>query len=86
MVLALPSWGQDTKLAQQYYVDGEYEKAAYYYQRLYEARPNQDYYFNRYIDCLNALEAFDDSEKAIKKELKKSPEKIQLYVTLGNLY
>ncbi|MEO1712963.1 MAG: hypothetical protein AAFU60_06470, partial [Bacteroidota bacterium] len=86
MVLALPSWGQDTKLAQQYYVDGEYEKAAYYYQRLYEARPNQDYYFNRYIDCLNALEQFDDSEKAIKKELKKSPEKIQLYVTLGNLY
>lgn len=84
--LSFSSWGQDTKLAQQYYVDGEYEKAAYYYQRLYESRPNQDYYFNRYIDCLNALEQFDEAEKAIRQELKKDPSQIQLYVTLGNLY
>ena len=77
---------QDARLAQQYYTDGEYEKAGVLYQRLYQANQNNDYYFNRYIDCLIALERYEESEDAIRKELKRAPQSLQLHVTLGNLY
>jgi tetratricopeptide (TPR) repeat protein len=77
---------QPTKLAQQYYQNGEYEKAASLYQKLYEENENNDYYFNKYIDCLLALDLFDDCEKILKKQIKKYPKSAQLYVTYGNLY
>ena len=76
----------ESKLAQQYYSDGEFEKAAVLYEKLYAANNRNDYFFNRYIESLLALENYDDAEKAIKKELKKSPEKVQLYVTYGKIY
>ena len=77
---------QDSQLAQKYYNDGEFEKASVLFERLHKTNPTNDYFFNRYIECLLALEDFDNGEKAIKKELKKNPNKLQLYVTLGNLF
>lgn len=77
---------QESKLAQQYFANGEYEKAAKLYQKLHEQGSNKDYYFNRYIDCLIALEAYDECESILKKQLKKTPDAVQLYVTYGNLF
>ena len=76
----------DSKLAQQYFIDGEFEKAAVLYEKLYQANARNDYFFNRYVECLLSLEDFPTAEKAIKKELKKSPEKVQLYVSYGKIY
>lgn len=77
---------QDSRLAQQYYQSGEFEKASVLYEKLYNDNGKNDFYFGRFIDCLIALEQYDECEKIIKKELKKNPKKIQLYVTYGNLY
>ncbi len=77
---------QDSRLAQQYYQSGEFEKASVLYEKLYNDNAKNDFYFDRYIDCMIALEQYDDCEKIIKKELKKNPKKIQLYVTYGNLF
>lgn len=82
----LIAFGQDSKLAQQYYQDGEFEKAAVLYQKLYEQQNKNDYYFDRYIECLLAVEKFDEVEAALKKGLKDDPNNIRLYVTYGNLY
>lgn len=82
----LITFGQDSKLAQQYYQDGEFEKAAVLYQKLYEQQNKNDYYFDRYIECLLAVEKFDEVEAALKKGLKDDPDNIRLYVTYGNLY
>jgi len=60
----------DARLAQQYYQEGEFEKASKYYERLYQKNNRNDYYFNRYMDCLLALEDYSSAEKAIKKQLK----------------
>ncbi len=79
-------WAQDTRLANQYYNTGEYEKAAELYGQLFENSKNNTYYFNRYINCLLSLQEFDECEKAIKKQLKKRPKDIDLYVTFGNMY
>jgi len=78
--------GNDSKLAQQYYNDGEFEKAAVLYEKLFEKNNRNDYYFNRFMDCLLALEDFKRAEKVIKKRLKKDSKQVQLYVTYGNIY
>lgn len=87
MVAFLPlfSFGQDTQLAQQYYQDGEFEKASVIYHRLYEMQNRNEYYFNRYLECLLAVEHYEEAENAVKKELKDDPHNIRLYVSYGNI-
>ena len=77
---------QNLDLANQYYQNGEYQKAASLYSQLLDNDDQSDIFFNRYVDCLINLEQYDECEKAIKKQLKKSPENVSLYVTYGNLY
>lgn len=84
--IILSAQDNDSKLAQQYYNDGEFEKAAVLYDKLYQRNGKNDYYFNRYMDCLLALEDYKRAEKVIKKRLKKDSKQVQLYVTYGNLY
>lgn len=85
-LLAAVAYGQEFKLAQQYYASGEYEKAAVIFKKLHEANQNNDYYFNQYIECLLSLEEYDTCEKTISKRIRKNPKLIQLYVSYGNLY
>lgn len=80
------AWAQPAKLAQQYYQNGEYEKAASLYEELYQANERNPYYFDRYVDCLIYLEQFDAAEKVISRRLRKEPENVNLYVTAGRLY
>ena len=79
-------FAQDSKLAQQYYMDGEFEKASLLYQKLYLKNANFDYFFGKYIECMLYLEEFGQAEKDIKKMIKQHPESTNLYVSLGNLY
>jgi len=72
-------------LANQYYNSGEYEKAADIFSDLYENANRNFYYFNKYIDCLLALEEFDKASDEIRSEIKLRPKEIQLYTTLGNM-
>ncbi|MCH2083890.1 MAG: tetratricopeptide repeat protein [Saprospiraceae bacterium] len=77
--------GQNARLAQQYYSDGEYEKAAILYEKLYEKNRSNDYYFDRFVDCLIFLENYDRCELAIKREIDKQPKNSKLFVTYGKL-
>ncbi len=85
-LLPLLATAQDSKLAQQYYQDGEFEKAAVLYDKLFLQNNKNDFYFDRYIECLLASKKFDEVENALKKELKENPNNIRLYVTYGNLF
>ena len=80
------SFGQDAKLAQQYYRDGEFEKAAIVFKKLYDAQNRNDYYFDKYIECLIATEAYVSAENALEQELKTNPKNIRMYVLYGNLF
>lgn len=77
---------QDLNLANQYYNNGEFEKAATLYGQLLERDDRNDAFFNRYVECLLNLERYEECEKTIKKQLKKTPENVSLYVTYGNLF
>ncbi len=76
---------QDAQLAQQYYRDGEYEKAAVLYETLYKQSNYKDYYFDRYVGSLMAMDEYDDCEKVIKKHLRRHPNNPQVHVTYGKL-
>jgi tetratricopeptide (TPR) repeat protein len=76
---------ENSKLADQYYLDGEYEKAAQLYDNLYRKSNRSDYYFTKYIECLLAMEEYDRSEKIIKQRISENPTGVSLYVTLGNV-
>ncbi len=82
----LPLSAQDARLAQQYYRDGEYEKAAAMYEELYERSNYNNFYFDRYVESLLAMDAYDESEKVIKKHMKRDPDNVQLHVMYGKLY
>jgi tetratricopeptide (TPR) repeat protein len=88
LLLALPFLlkGQpNPQLAEQYFQNGELEKAAVLYEKLYTQNTG-DYYFERYLACLMDLNRFDEAEKIISKQIKKEPSKPTLYVQMGKLY
>jgi tetratricopeptide (TPR) repeat protein len=85
LVLNLLS-AQDSRLANEYFMSGEYEKAAYIYKKLFEKGNNNYHYFGRYVDALISMEDFKLAEEEIQNQLKKTPNHMQLYVTYGSLF
>jgi tetratricopeptide (TPR) repeat protein len=83
--LTVSIFAQEAQLAQQYFRDGEYEKAAVLYEKLYERNSRNDFFFDRYVECLLAMEDFKQGESVIKQQLRKTPGKVNLYVTYGKL-
>ena len=75
----------NSQLAEQYFQNGEYEKAVALYEKLNQQNSG-DYYFERYVTCLMELNRFDDAEKTVTKQIKKEPQRAPLYVTLGKVY
>src|SRR5690606_15693752 len=78
---------QNSKLADQYYLEGEYQKAADLYMKLHEtARKNNNFiYFNKYIECLLAMRAYAQAEQEIEAQMKAQPDDFSMLVTLGNV-
>ncbi len=76
---------QDTRLAQEYFSNGEYEKAASLYKGMYDKNPKNDYYFSRYLACLVELEEYEEGEDLLKKQIKKNNKNYRLYLDYGNL-
>jgi len=61
----------DIQLANHYYVNGEYDKAKVYYDKLYKRLP-LDIYFERYIQCMMYEKDFKGVEKILKKKSQES--------------
>ena len=76
---------QEEQLGIQYYQNGEYEKAAPMFEKVYNANPNS-YIYYYYYQTLLQLGDFSGAEKVVKKQIKNSP-KTQRYKTdLGFVY
>lgn len=76
---------QDARLAQQYFQNGEYEKAAEMYDALYQKNGNNDFFFDRYFDCLLALESYSEAESVLQKQIRRNDGNVKLYVSYGTL-
>ena len=64
---------QDFVLADEYYEQGEYEKAVQYYEKIAKKNPSASYIYNNYLDALVRLEKLKDAEKYIERCLKDRP-------------
>jgi tetratricopeptide (TPR) repeat protein len=76
---------QDSRLAEQYYQDGEYEKAGVLFEKLLEQNKNNNYFFNRLTESLIFQDKIQEAEVLVKKQLKSYPEDAGNYVVYGNL-
>ena len=72
------------QLANQYYRDRDFEKAAMLYREIYETS-GSDPYFNLYLNCLLELKDFTQAEAEIRGQLKKRKNDAYLYVQWGFL-
>ncbi len=74
----------DDKLAMQYYEQKQFDKAAAYFEKLYDKQP--DAYFTYYFKCLIETKDYKTAEKITKRQIKHSDGNTHLYVKLGTVY
>ena len=86
LALSLTVAAQDINLANQYYINGEYEKSANLFGQIVEANPTNEFALNRYVESMLNLEQFEECEKVLKKFIKKSPSSGNLYLQYGLLF
>ncbi|HHH55025.1 MAG TPA: tetratricopeptide repeat protein, partial [Bacteroidetes bacterium] len=79
-------FGQKSKLAAEYYRNGEFEKAAQLYKSLYKESKYSDIYFKYYFKSLLNDENYDEALKAVDIQIKKKPNQAYLLALKGNLY
>jgi len=75
----------NTQLAQEYFKNGEFEKAATIFEKLVAKNPTNSYYFSKYISCLTELEEYEKAGSVINAQLKKQPKNSALFLEYGNL-
>jgi tetratricopeptide (TPR) repeat protein len=76
----------DYLLAENYYREGAYEKAAQVFKKLYTSSPFNTSYLGRLISCYQETGLFLDAEKILKKRIKENASQGYLYVYLGYNY
>lgn len=76
----------DYYLAQRYYIEGEYKKAAQLFETLYEKSPFNTTYLSRLISCYQETENFSKAEDVLKRKIKQSRNQGHLHIFLGYNY
>ncbi len=66
---------KNLQLAQQYYMQGDFEKAVIYYEKVYQ-KDQGHANFTRYYDCLLKTDNPKEAEKIIKKQIDRNPNNI----------
>jgi tetratricopeptide (TPR) repeat protein len=82
--LGLFAQNDDLRLAGQYSMNGEMQKAADIYQKLY--KQSNETYYPLYFNSLIGLKKFDEAESITKKMLKLHPQIPQYTIALGRIY
>ena len=75
--------GTDEQLAAQYFQQGDYERAALYYAKLYDQQPST-FNYDQLFTCWMALKNFEEAEKIAKDQSRKQSDPKYL-VDLGQV-
>ena len=76
----------DIKLAKNYYVDGDYEKAVLYFEKIAKDPSKIVSIYDYYKNALIELNQIKSAEKLCKSIIKQSPDNLSLLVDLGGIY
>lgn len=74
----------DEVLAMQYYQNGDYEKSAVLYKKLFDKSTNTNFY-DPYFTSLLRLKKYDDAETLVKKLIKSHPETYMYTIDMGRI-
>ncbi|MEO5673971.1 MAG: tetratricopeptide repeat protein [Chitinophagales bacterium] len=77
---------QDIQLADQYLHNGEFDKAAVLFEKLFNKSPGNSVFYQSYLTCLTELKRYDDAKKMIRKQMKKAPADLSLFVDMGGVF
>lgn len=75
----------DEQLAAYYYNQGDFEKAALYYEKLYEERNSNEHY-NYFLTSLLATENFKDAIRLAERHAKDHPNKVSYKIDIGQVH
>lgn len=70
--IAIHAQNNDLLLAQQYYIQGDFEKALVYYEKIFKKDQSHPV-FTRYYECLLKTNDLKEAEKVIKRQINKNP-------------
>lgn len=81
-----PQMSKDSRLAEKYFEQGEYEKAAIHYEKLYNEKDGVAYFYKPYFETLFKLEDYEGLDKMINKAYKQSKGDLRYLIDLGFIY
>ncbi|NUM50945.1 MAG: tetratricopeptide repeat protein [Flavobacteriales bacterium] len=84
-ILIFSQNNNDAELAMQHMQEGEYEKASFYLEKLYN-KSGIEYYYDNLLVCYIKLGEFKKAEKLAEKQLNRFPTRLQYLVDLGSVY
>ncbi len=76
----------DQSLAIQFYQNGEYEKAAELFEKLYDKNPQSELYYRYLYNSWLNTKQYEDLVKVVKRNVKKNPQNLTYLVDLGYVY
>lgn len=76
----------DFLIAENYYREGSYNKAAQLYEKLFHKNPFNTTYLKRLLTCYQETNQFIVAEKLLKSQINKNPTKAYINVELGYNY
>lgn len=82
-LISISSFAQEGKLANEYFVKGEFEKALNLYQQEYKKQKHSIYFFKKILKCQQALEDYEKAATLIEERFKSFPNQDFLWVELG---
>lgn len=82
-IISVSSIAQEGKLANEYFVKGEFEKALNLYQQEYNKQKHSIYFFKKILKCQQALEDYEKAAHLIEERFISFPNQDFLWVELG---
>ncbi|MEG1572001.1 MAG: hypothetical protein RSC04_02520 [Bacteroidales bacterium] len=77
--------GSDEQLAQQYWRNGEKDKARLLYKEIYQKTPTP-YIYQAYLNALLELKEYEEAEKIVRKQIKQDKKQLTVFIDLGRIY
>ena len=74
------------KLANEYYLNGDYEKSITIYKKLEKDKINFNSIYNSYLGSLLKLEYFSEAENLVRRAQKKDPNNLKYEIDLGYVW
>ncbi|MGA9239160.1 tetratricopeptide repeat protein, partial [Robiginitalea sp.] len=86
LLFGMPLLGQQDFLAQQYFNDGDFDKAVVFYEKLVDSNPRRLDYAAQLVKCYQQLEAYDKAVAYLQDQIDSGKAHPTLFIDLGYTY